>query len=132
MGVEREYIGKAAGIRTFALVSLAACLFTILSREAFTSFLGEPGISYDPSRMAGNVIMGIGFLGAGLIIFRGIKIEGLTTAAGLWVASAVGMAVACRFYIIAIFTAFLVVLILAILRRFRIDQILGEDGKGIE
>ena len=129
MGIEREYVGKAAGVRTFSLVSLAACLFTILSREAFNVFLGIEGISYDPSRMAGNVIIGIGFLGAGLIIFRGIKIEGLTTAAALWAVSAVGMAVGCRFYVIAIFAALLVVLILAVFRRLRIDQMLGGEGR---
>jgi len=129
MGIEREYVGKAAGVRTFSLVSLAACLFTILSREAFNVFLGQEGISYDPSRMAGNVIIGIGFLGAGLIIFRGIKIEGLTTAAALWAVSAVGMAVGCRFYVIAIFAALLVVLILAVFRRLRIDQMLGGEGR---
>ncbi len=132
MGIEREYVGKAAGVRTFSLVSLAACLFTILSREAFNVFLGQEGISYDPSRMAGNVIIGIGFLGAGLIIFRGIKIEGLTTAAALWAGSAVGMAVGCRFYVIAIFAALLVVLILAVFRRLRIDQMLGGEEKTIE
>ena len=129
MGIEREYVGKAAGVRTFSLVSLAACLFTILSREAFNVFLVIEGISYDPSRMAGNVIIGIGFLGAGLIIFRGIKIEGLTTAAALWAVSAVGMAVGCRFYVIAIFAALLVVLILAVFRRLRIDQMLGGEGR---
>jgi len=129
MGVEREYVGKAAGVRTFSLVSLAACLFTILSREAFTSFYGQAGISYDPSRMAGNVIMGIGFLGAGLIIFRGTKVEGLTTAAGLWVAAAIGMTVACRFYLIAFFATMLAVFILAGLRRIKLDKFFGEEEK---
>jgi len=129
MGIEREYVGKAAGIRTFALVSLGSCLFTVLSREAFSSFLGQAGVSYDPSRLAGNVVMGIGFLGAGLIIFRGIKIEGLTTAAGLWTASAVGMAVGCRFYLIAIFSALLVVLILAVFRRFRVEQFFEKEER---
>ncbi len=129
MGIEREYVGKAAGIRTFSLVSLGACLFTIISREAFTSFLGQAGVSYDPSRLAGNVVMGIGFLGAGLIIFRGMKVEGLTTAAGLWVASAVGMAVGCKLYLIGVFTALLAVLILAGLRRLKLEQFFGEGEK---
>lgn len=129
MGIEREYVGKAAGIRTFALVALGSCLFTTLSREGFVLFLGQPGVSYDPSRLAGNVVMGIGFLGAGLIIFRGIKIEGLTTAAGLWVAAAVGMAIGCRFYLIGFFTALLVVLVLAGLRRFKLERFFGEEEK---
>ncbi len=129
MGIEREYVGKAAGIRTFALVSLGSCLFTILSREAFSFFLDQPGVSYDPSRLSGNVVMGIGFLGAGLIIFRGTKVEGLTTAAGLWVAAAVGMAVGCRWYLIGFFTALLVVLVLAGLRRFKLERFFGEEEK---
>jgi putative Mg2+ transporter-C (MgtC) family protein len=128
-GIEREYLGKAAGARTFALVSLSACLFTIISREGFSSFLGQPGISLNPSSLAGSVITGIGFLGAGLIIFRGMKIEGLTTASGLWAVTAIGMAVGCQMYLIAIFTTVLVLLIFAGLRRLHLEKIFGSADK---
>ncbi len=128
-GLEREYLGKAAGARTFALVSLSSCLFTIISREGFSSFLGQPGISLNPASLAGSVITGIGFLGAGLIIFRGIKIEGLTTASGLWAVTAIGMAVGCRFYLIAVFTTLLVIAIFAGLRKLNLERIFGAADK---
>jgi len=129
VGIEREYLGKAAGARTFALVSLSACLFTIISREGFSSFAGQPSVSLNPAQLAGSVITGIGFLGAGLIIFRGMKLEGLTTASGLWTVTAIGMAVACQFYLIAVFTAILVVGIFAGLRRMNLEKIFGIGDK---
>lgn len=125
IGIEREYVGKAAGVRTYALVCLGATLFTILSREAFQNFIGKPGVSIDPTRIAGQVVLGIGFIGAGLIIFRGFRIEGLTTAAGLWVSAAIGMAIGAEFYSIAIFTAALVFIILEGLGRLDIENFLS-------
>jgi putative Mg2+ transporter-C (MgtC) family protein len=129
VGIEREYLGKAAGVRTFALVSLSACLFTIISRDGFSSFVGQPGVSLNPAQLAGSVITGIGFLGAGLIIFRGMKIEGLTTASGLWTVTAIGMAVACKLYLIAVFTTLLVVAIFAGLRIINLEKIFGLGDK---
>src|SRR3989344_7044505 len=87
IGFEREYRRKAAGLRTYTLVALGAALFTILSFQAF------PGVPFDPSRIASQVVVGIGFIGAGIIFLRGDRIEGLTTAAGLWVTAAIGMAI---------------------------------------
>lgn len=112
IGVERELARKTAGIRTFALVCLGSALFTVISQVALISFAGT---SYDPSRIASQVVVGIGFLGAGIIIFSGQKVRGLTTAAGLWVAAAIGMAVGYRFYPIAIFTTLLTVFVLVFL-----------------
>ena len=117
VGFEREYVGKAAGLRTFSLVSLGSCLFTILSAWGFTQFSGMPGFTFDPSRIAAQVTVGIGFLGAGLIIFRGFRVEGLTTAAGLWVSAAIGMAVALGFYVLSFVTAILVLIIFFFLKR---------------
>src|SRR3989304_1086875 len=90
IGLERQLARKTAGMRTFALVSVGAALFSIISKYAFREFWGLPG--FDPSRIASQVVVGIGFLGAGLIILRQDKIQGLTTAAGLWVSAAIGMA----------------------------------------
>lgn len=84
LGLEREVTGKAAGLRTYSMVGLGAALFTLLSMHAFNA--------PDPSRVAAQIVSGIGFLGAGAIFRSGALIKGLTTAAGLWAAAAVGMA----------------------------------------
>lgn len=122
LGMEREYRGKVAGTRTYGLVSLGAALLTILSLEAFNRFEGMAGVSYDPSRIVAQIIVGIGFLGAGLIIHHGLRVRGLTTAAGLWVSAGIGMAVGCRFYGLAILTTFLAFFLLYILRKFNIEE----------
>ena len=116
VGLEREYKRKEAGLRTYSLVSLGAALFTIISFEVSNLYLAKNGVTFDPSRIVGQIVLGIGFLGAGLIIFRGFHIEGLTTAAGLWVVAAIGVAVATRLYLLAFFVSFLTILILAGLR----------------
>jgi len=116
IGLEREYWRKAAGLRTHMLVSLGACLFTILSREAFVEFIGKT--NYDPSRIAANIIVGIGFIGAGVIIQARGRIKGITTAAGVWLAAAIGMAIGCHFYTIAVFTTLIAVVILVIARGY--------------
>lgn len=110
IGFEREIAKKTAGIRTFALVALGAALFSVISKYGFKEFWGVPG--FDPSRIASQVVVGIGFLGAGMIIFRGSRLQGLTTAAGLWVSAAIGMAVGFRLYAIAIFAALLTLAVL--------------------
>ena len=101
LGLEREMAGKTAGLRTYALVSLGACLFSLISSNAFSTSVGISG--FDPSRIASQIVVGVGFIGAGVIFVSKEKIRGLTTAAGLWVSAAVGMAVAYRLYDIAIF-----------------------------
>ncbi|MBI2637311.1 MAG: MgtC/SapB family protein [Candidatus Sungbacteria bacterium] len=111
IGFEREVHGKAAGLRTYSLVSLGACLFTIVSSVGFADAVG-----YDPSRVASQVVVGIGFIGAGIIFVRGEEVQGLTTAAGLWIAGAIGMAVGVKLYLIAIFAALLVLFVLWILK----------------
>src|SRR5690606_20405759 len=83
IGLEREASGKAAGLRTYAMVGLGAAVFTVVSMEAFDEA--------DTSRVAAQIVSGIGFLGAGAIFRSGPLVKGLTTAAGLWAAAAVGM-----------------------------------------
>lgn len=116
IGLEREYKRKEAGLRTYSLVALAAAFFIIISYESARPFLGQAGVSFDPTRVIGQIVLGIGFLGAGLIIFRGPHIEGLTTAAGLWVTAAVGVAVGVKSYFLAVFVSLIAVGILAGLR----------------
>ena len=119
LGMEREYLGKVAGTRTYSLVCLGSALFTILSLNGFG--LKGSEINYDPSRVAGQVIVGIGFLGAGLIIRHGFRVRGLTTAAGLWVSAGIGMAVGCEFYFLAIFATLLTFLLLFVVRKLNIE-----------
>jgi len=114
IGFEREKMGKPAGLRTYTLVSMGSALFTILSVGGFSQFIGNT--SYDPSRIAGQIVVGIGFLGAGIIFFTKTEVRGLTTAAGVWVSAAIGMAVGLRFYILAVFTTVLTVLVLWLVR----------------
>jgi len=90
LGLERSFAGKNAGMRTYGLVSLGSALFVVIS-SGLIERMG-PLYGIDPTRMAANVIVGIGFLGAGLIITQSEKVRGLTTAAGLWVSAAVGIA----------------------------------------
>ena len=111
VGFEREYRGKPAGLRTYMLVALGAALFTVMSVE---SSLGIP--YFDPSRIASQVVVGIGFIGGGLILLKGDRIEGLTTAAGLWTTAAIGMATGFGFYTLAIYATILVLFVLLILR----------------
>ena len=90
LGLERTLAGKTAGMRTYSMITLGSSIFIIIS-EVIISTLPNPLIA-SPLALATSVISGIGFIGAGLIIFQGNKISGLTTAAGLWVAAGVGMA----------------------------------------
>ena len=108
VGFEREVHGKAAGLRTYSLVALGSCLFTIVSAAGF---LGVSG-AYDPSRVASQIVVGIGFIGVGIIFLRGDDVQGLTTAAGIWLSAAVGMAVGVQMYWVALFASFLSLFIL--------------------
>jgi putative Mg2+ transporter-C (MgtC) family protein len=91
IGLEREYRQKSAGLRTNALVGLGSALFMIVSKYGFFDML-QPGVSLDPSRVAAQIVTGIGFIGGGIIFVRRSDVRGLTTAAGVWLTAAVGMA----------------------------------------
>ena len=110
LGVEREYHGHPAGIRTMALVATGSCLFTALGFEPVF------GKTIDPTRIAAQIVTGVGFLGAGSILRQGDGVRGLTTAASIWVVASLGMAIGFGYYTIAIFTTVLVVITLTAIR----------------
>jgi putative Mg2+ transporter-C (MgtC) family protein len=109
IGFEREFHGHPAGIKTLGLVGVGACLFSGLGLEAFRG-------STDPTRIAAQVVTGVGFLGAGAILRQGNEVHGLTTAASIWVVAAIGMAVGFGFYVPAVFTTLLILAMLVLLR----------------
>ena len=103
IGLEREYRAKEAGFRTHFLVGLGSALFMVVSQYGFEHILAtQPNVSLDPSRIASQVVSGIGFIGAGTIIFQKQVIRGLTTAAGLWATAAIGLACGASMYVIAV------------------------------
>jgi putative Mg2+ transporter-C (MgtC) family protein len=110
IGLEREYRAKEAGMRTHFLVALGSALFMIVSAYGFEGALGSPEHRWDVSRVAAQVVSGIGFIGAGTIIFHKSEnvVRGLTTAAGLWVTAAIGLACGGGLYILAAASTFLV------------------------
>jgi putative Mg2+ transporter-C (MgtC) family protein len=132
VGLERELRDREAGFRTHMLVSIGSALFTIVSAYAFRDFLVEGGavVRADPTRIAAQIVTGIGFLGAGAIIRQGLSIRGLTTAATLWVVAAIGMAVGAGYYGGAVITTAVVLISLWPLRilahratsRFRVQE----------
>jgi putative Mg2+ transporter-C (MgtC) family protein len=118
IGLERELRDREAGLRTHLLVSVGAALFTMVSAYAWTDwrFSTEEGLVFDPTRIAAQVVTGIGFLGAGAIIRQGFSVKGLTTAATLWVVAAIGMAAGVGYYEAALVTTALVLVSLWPLR----------------
>jgi putative Mg2+ transporter-C (MgtC) family protein len=104
VGLERELREREAGLRTHLLVSLGAAVFTLVSAYGFSDFRYgiRTGITLDPTRIAAQIVTGIGFLGAGAIIRQGLSVRGLTTAATLWVVAAIGMATGAGYYSVAV------------------------------
>ena len=115
IGIERELRDQPAGFRTHLLVALGSCLFALVGAFGFQGFLaeGQPALSADMTRVASQIVVGIGFLGGGTILREGMTIRGLTTAASLWVTAAVGLAVAIGFYVGAIVVAIVAIVALA-------------------
>lgn len=129
LGFQRDYTGKDAGLRTYILVSIGATLFTIISKTGFNELLFEFS-RFDPSRIAANIVVGIGFLGAGVIIVRGGHVRGLTTAAGLWGAAAIGMAIGVNQIGLAAFTTILIFVIFEVFGRLNIDSWIFRKRRG--
>ena len=112
-GFERTKHQKAAGLRTYIIVAVGAALFTIASKYGFLDVVHN-GIRLDVSRVACNIVTGVGFLGAGTIFMYGNQIRGLVTSAGIWVMAAVGMAVGAGMYVLAIIATAITVVIQSI------------------
>lgn len=126
VGAERSRAGKTAGLRTYGLVSLGACLFVLVSIAVLPNALGVTGA--DVMRVVAGVVTGIGFLGAGAIIMRGDTLVGITTAAGMWVAAGIGVAVALELYSIAVATTILTLLAFTIFWSIE-HKVVGFDEK---
>jgi putative Mg2+ transporter-C (MgtC) family protein len=130
IGLEREVRGKDAGLRTHCLVGLGSALFVLISKYGFTDVLERQLITLDPSRMAAQIISGIGFLGAGVIFVRRDVVRGLTTAAGIWVTAAVGAAAGAGLPVLAALAAagyLIITLGLPVLRR-RLPLLASKTG----
>jgi putative Mg2+ transporter-C (MgtC) family protein len=104
IGVEREMRQKSAGLRTYTLVGVGSAVFMLVSTFGFADVVGQPHVMLDPSRVAAQIVSGIGFIGGGIIFVRRDTVRGLTTAAGAWVTAAVGMACGGDLPIIAVAT----------------------------
>jgi putative Mg2+ transporter-C (MgtC) family protein len=114
VGIEREYRGHAAGVRTLAMVSVGSCIFTAVGVFVF------PGHATDPTRIAAQVVTGVGFLGAGAIFRAEDGVKGLTTAATVWVVAALGMSIGFGLYLIAAAAAAIVLIGLVVVRPLEI------------
>jgi len=113
IGMERERRKWTAGLRTHMLVAVGSTLFMIVSAFGFVDILGYPNVELDPSRIAAQVVSGIGFLGAGTIILRSEVVRGLTTASSLWSVAAIGLAVGGGLYVAAASATIVILVILA-------------------
>jgi len=126
LGLERELKNRPAGLRTYMLVCVGSCLIMLTNQYCFQVF--QMG---DPVRMGAQVVSGIGFLGAGtIVVTRRSQIKGLTTAAGLWTAAAIGLAVGIGFYEAAVAGSFVISIILTILHR--LDTVMHRKAKYVE
>lgn len=117
IGIERETLGKPAGSRTYALIALGSCLLTILAVQGFNQFPNSA-----PTTLVGAIISGMGFLGAGVIIFHKEKLEGLTTAAALWTIASVGIAIGLGWYAVGVIAAVFMFLLLFIVRKIEFSK----------
>jgi putative Mg2+ transporter-C (MgtC) family protein len=134
IGVERLFVHKEAGMKTHALVSMGAALFIIISEIIGEKYINLPG--FNPVMMASNIIVGIGFLGAGMIMFRDSRLFGLTTAGGLWVTAGIGMASGFGLFNLAIISTILVLFIFIVMnilekpiRKISDDNLIKEEAK---
>ncbi|EDZ53191.1 TPA: MgtC/SapB family protein [Bacillus cereus] len=117
IGIEREIRSKEAGLKTHFLVAVGSALIMVVSKYAFSDIVFEEHMSLDPSRIAAQVVSGVGFLGAGTIIIQKQAVKGLTTAAGLWATAGIGLAIGAGMYVVGIGATILVLIGLEIVSR---------------
>lgn len=133
VGLERQRLDWAAGLRTHMIVCIGATLMMIVSAFGFQDVVGKPGVALDPSRVAAQVVSGIGFLGAGTILFlKNEVIKGLTTAAGLWTVAGIGLAVGGGLYFAATATTVLVLVILILIKPYKDRLIRNHKHKALQ
>ena len=129
VGAERILVHKEAGMKTHALVAMGAAVFALVSESLIQKYAYLPGLN--PTMIPAQIVLGIGFLGAGSIMLQGSRLRGLTTASGLWVVAGVGMAAGLGFYSLAIISTVLVLLILTLVNIFEnpIRKISGDSDQ---
>ena len=127
IGLEREMRQKAAGLRTYTLVGVSACLFMLISKYGFDNVLAQDRVVLDPSRVAAQVVSGIGFIGGGVIFMRRDAVRGLTTAASVWLTAAIGMACGAGLPLLAIATMVLHVIVMFVFPK--IVDLLPRQGR---
>lgn len=115
LGAERTLAGKNAGMRTHALVALASTLLVSVSVALISVADANPNVKFDVFNVVSGIVTGMGFIGAGAILFRDQTLKGLTTAAGLWVTAAIGISIGFGFYAVGIFAAFLTLFVFRVL-----------------
>jgi len=133
VGAERLIVHKDAGMKTHALVAMGAAVFVLISEGLVQEYINLPGLN--PTMIPAQIILGIGFLGAGSIMLYGSRLRGLTTAGGLWVTAGIGMAAGSGFYSLALIATVLVLLILILVNMFerpikRISEDIEEPKSG--
>ena len=129
IGVERLLVKQAAGMKTHALVSMGSAVFVLISEAVVQKYMNVPGLN--PTMMAAQIIVGIGFLGAGSIILQGSRLVGLTTAGGLWVTAGIGMAAGFGLFNLVLVAGFLVLFVFIVISVVErpIRKISGEDNQ---
>jgi putative Mg2+ transporter-C (MgtC) family protein len=132
LGLEREVTAKPAGLRTHMLVAEGAALFMIGSILITDQYRDGILSGVDPTRIASTIVTGVGFLGAGMILRSGDRVVGLTTAAGIWVAAAIGMLVGAGFYLVGIFGTLLCLVTLIGLRVVERQYLRGRDADALD
>jgi putative Mg2+ transporter-C (MgtC) family protein len=142
IGYERDVHGRPAGLRTHLIVALASTTFMLVSHFVyFQHYTKDDLVTVDTSRIAASVVTGIGFLGGGAILRTGLSVQGLTTAAGLWLVAAIGLSAGAGMYVVSVAATLFGVVALAVLRRFehkderlvrrKISLVLTEDGPSV-
>src|SRR5918998_2950622 len=127
LGVERERLDRPAGLRTYMLVVEGACLFMICA-ILLAEQVGRTGAVSDPGRIASTVVQGIGFIAAGVILTTGKQVIGLTTAAGLWVATALGLLIGAGFYVVSVVATVATIFALVALRQIELRFLGSKAG----
>ncbi|WP_035606930.1 MgtC/SapB family protein [Edwardsiella tarda] len=128
IGIERQLRAKEAGLRTHILVGIGSALFMIVSKYGFADILALNHVGLDPSRIAAQVVSGMGFLGAGTIIIQKQAVKGLTTAAGMWVTAAIGLVIGSGLYEIGIYGTLMTLIVLELFRQLS-NRLMGQHHR---